>query len=201
MSSRPRRNTEGTPPRARASARGESSSADSSDLRDLRAREFPPLPAVPASSLDGEEASTVRVRLRALKALRIVVSCCLWRISSKEGVTRRSEAANCRNYCAETISRSCCLEARGHTKVARAAINRSVTRQDFALGQGVGPWVARVRHRSFAGVRRQCMMDPTDSGRWRMAMEHEISERREAAPSSVAVEPLKALRERRPTWA
>ena len=39
---------EGTPVRARASTPGYSSSADSLALRDLRAREFPPLPAVPA---------------------------------------------------------------------------------------------------------------------------------------------------------
>ena len=41
--------------RAQAFTPGYSSSADSLALRDLRAREFPPLPAVPASSLDGKE--------------------------------------------------------------------------------------------------------------------------------------------------
>ncbi len=48
-------NTEGTPTRAPAGARGHSSSADCFFLRGFRARGFPRLPSVPASSLDGKE--------------------------------------------------------------------------------------------------------------------------------------------------
>jgi hypothetical protein len=51
-------NTEGTPPRARASTTGYSSSGDSFFLRGFRARGFPVVPAVPASLLDGNEAQT-----------------------------------------------------------------------------------------------------------------------------------------------
>jgi hypothetical protein len=50
-----RGNTEGTPPRARASTTGYSSSGDSFFLPGFRARGFPSVPAVPASSLDGKE--------------------------------------------------------------------------------------------------------------------------------------------------
>jgi hypothetical protein len=48
-----------------ASTRGHSSSGDSFFLRGFRARGFPVVPAVPLSSLDGKEGSTVRVRQRA----------------------------------------------------------------------------------------------------------------------------------------
>src|SRR6476646_9924231 len=47
--------SEGTPPRARASKTGQSSSADPFFLRGFRARGFPPVPALPSSSLDGKE--------------------------------------------------------------------------------------------------------------------------------------------------
>jgi hypothetical protein len=54
-SSRLRGNTEGTPPRVRASTAGYSSSPDSSFLRCFGARGFPTLPSVPTSLLDGKE--------------------------------------------------------------------------------------------------------------------------------------------------
>src|SRR6476646_2198269 len=47
--------SEGTPPRARASKTGQSSSADPFFLRGFRARGFPPVPALPSSLLDGKE--------------------------------------------------------------------------------------------------------------------------------------------------
>src|SRR5581483_5728402 len=50
-----RGNTEGTPPRARASTAGYSSSFDSFFLRGFRARGFPVVPAAPSSLLDGKE--------------------------------------------------------------------------------------------------------------------------------------------------
>ena len=50
-----RGNTEGTPPRVRASTRSHSSSRDSLSLRGFRARGVPAVPAVPASLLDGKE--------------------------------------------------------------------------------------------------------------------------------------------------
>ena len=59
-----------TPPRARASTTGHSSSDVSFSSRGFRARGFPAVPAVPASLLDGKEGSTVRVRQRALLGRR-----------------------------------------------------------------------------------------------------------------------------------
>ena len=48
-------NTEGTPARARTSARGQSFPVDPFGLHDFRARGFPRLPSFPAPELNGKE--------------------------------------------------------------------------------------------------------------------------------------------------
>jgi hypothetical protein len=65
LTPRRRQDAKGTLREVLASTRDHAPSDESSFLLVFRARDFPALPALPASLLDGKEGSTVRVRQRA----------------------------------------------------------------------------------------------------------------------------------------